>query len=211
MAILHPDGFYYAPDEYLSQELMDHNALIIAQKLLDAGWTKNAVAGVLGNMQTESTMNPGLWESRTDWEASGEDPLDNSHGYGLVQWTPWGKYTNYAERHGFERVHIDSQLQRIFAEVEQELQWIRTDKYDFSFQEFTQSTESAYYLAGAFVRNYERPNITAETYEQRGKQAEYYFELIGGLSGGGGTTSTGSSFIMKYLTLYKGRRYRVVR
>lgn len=186
MATLHPDGFWYAPDEYLSQEQMDVNAVYIAQILYFVhGWKINAIAALLGNMQTESKINPALWENRTDYEAAGEDPNDNSHGFGLVQWTPWGKYTDYAERHGLERIHIKSQLQRIQAEVQNEIQWISTTKYNFSFYEFTQSAETPYYLAGAFVYNYERPNITEETYVERGEQAEYYYDLIKGIPSGG--------------------------
>lgn len=188
MATLHADGFWYAPDEYLSQAKMDVNAKWIAQHMSTKyGWTMNAICGMLGNMETESKMNPGLWESRKDWEARGEDPLNNKHGYGLVQWTPWGKYTNYAERHGLERVHIASQLQRIQAELENDLQWIKTSKFPMTFREFSQSTESPYYLAGVFVRNYERPNITSETYKQRGSQADYYWQLIMGTPFDGST------------------------
>lgn len=179
MATLHPDGFWYADDEYLGRSERNQNALYIATVLYHRhGWTLNAIAGILGNMETESTMNPGLWENRTNYENLGENPDDNSHGYGLVQWTPWGKYTNYAERHGLERVHIVSQLQRIQAEVDNNLQWITTDKFPLSFKEFTQSKQTPYYLAGAFVRNYERPNITDETYVQRGNQANFYYSLI---------------------------------
>lgn len=178
MATLHADGFWYAPNEYLGREKMDHNARWIAGRLLACGWTRQAVAATLGNMETESKVNPGLWESRKDWEASGEDSMSNKHGYGLVQWTPWGKYTSYAERHGLERVHIDSQLSRIMREIDLGIQWIKTDKFPMSFKEYTQSTESPYYLAGVFVKNYERPNITDETYRERGSQAEYFYTVI---------------------------------
>lgn len=181
MATLHPDGFWYAPDEYLDQTKMDTNALWITSwiKANRPDWTDNAIAAMLGNMQTESYINPGLWENRTNYEEAGEDPDDNSHGYGLVQWTPWGKYTAFAERHGYERVHIASQLKRIGAEVDLNIQWNGAgDWSDWSFSDFMHSTDSAYDLACAFVRCYERPNITEETYKQRGQQAEYYFALI---------------------------------
>ena len=179
MAVLHPDGFWYSADEYLNQEQMDVNAVFVAMLLYHKhGWTLNAIAAILGNMQTESKINPALWENRTDYEAAGEDPLDNKHGFGLVQWTPWGKYTDYAERHGLERIHIASQLQRIQAEVDNDLQWISTSEFPMTFTEFTKSTDTPYNLACVFVRNYERPNITSETYEERGSQADYYYKLI---------------------------------
>lgn len=183
MATLHEDGFWYAPDEYLSQTQMDTNALWIAAwcKKNRPDWTMTAIAAMLGNMQTESYINPGIWESKINWEARGEDPEDNSHGYGLVQWTPWGKYTNFAERHGYERVHIASQMKRIGAEVDLGLQWIGAGSWsDWTFTDFMHSTDTAYNLAGAFVRCYERPNITSETYKERGRQADYYYALITG-------------------------------
>ena len=67
-------------NEYLSLEQMKGNALYIWTRLKGAGWTENAVAGVLGNMQSESTINPGLFENR--------DYGNMDNGYGLVQWTP---------------------------------------------------------------------------------------------------------------------------
>lgn len=181
MATLHPDGFWHAPDEYLDQTKKDTNALWIAAwcRKYRPDWTMNAIAAMLGNMETESRMNPGLWESLKDWEAAGEDPQDNSHGYGLVQWTPWGKYTAFAERHGYERVHIASQMKRIGAEVDLNIQWDDLGEWEgWTFADFMHSTETPYKLAGAFVRCYERPNITSETYVQRGQQAEYYYALI---------------------------------
>ena len=45
---------------YLSQPQMTDNAQYIADYLYARGWTQNAIAGILGNMQRESTMNPGL-------------------------------------------------------------------------------------------------------------------------------------------------------
>ena len=69
-------------NRYLSASEMKNNAQIIMDYLLAAGWTKNAIAGMLGNMQTESGCNPGIWESLT---------IDWSRGYGLVQWDACNK------------------------------------------------------------------------------------------------------------------------
>ena len=46
---------------YLSQSQMTDNAQYIADYLINKGWTRNAIAGILGNMQRESTLNPGLF------------------------------------------------------------------------------------------------------------------------------------------------------
>ena len=71
-------------NKYLSQGEMESNAKEIYTYLSDKGWTLNAISGLLGNMQRESTINPGLWQSLKEGNYSG--------GYGLVQWTPASKY-----------------------------------------------------------------------------------------------------------------------
>ena len=77
---------------YLSQSQMTDNAQYIADYLFARGWTQNAIAGILGNMQRESTMNPGLWESLIYGNMSS--------GYGLVQWTPATGYISWADARG---------------------------------------------------------------------------------------------------------------
>lgn len=71
---------------YLERGQMTDNAQYIADYLTGNGWTQNAVAGILGNMEQESTMNPGLWQDLKYENMSG--------GYGLVQWTPATEYTS---------------------------------------------------------------------------------------------------------------------
>ena len=48
---------------YLTTAQMAGNAQYIADYLIARDWTQNAIAGMLGNMQRESNINPGLWES----------------------------------------------------------------------------------------------------------------------------------------------------
>lgn len=50
-------------------------------------WTENAVAGVLGNMQHESFLNPGQWEIGYNYSML--------NGMGLGQWTPATKVSDY--------------------------------------------------------------------------------------------------------------------
>ena len=42
---------------YLTQAQMDGNAQYIANWLSTKGWTRNAIAAILGNMQRESNIN----------------------------------------------------------------------------------------------------------------------------------------------------------
>lgn len=85
----------------------------------------------------------------------GGDP--SGHGYSLVQWTPYTKYTNWVSG---DPSTMDNALSRILYEVENNIQW----GYDslgnpppYNFQGFTQSTKPPYDLAIEFLRYYERP------------------------------------------------------
>jgi hypothetical protein len=65
---------------------------INAQYILDymvgnLGWTRQAVCGLLGNIEVESTMSPGAWFGFTSSPTTGL-------GFGLTQWTPSTKYLN---------------------------------------------------------------------------------------------------------------------
>lgn len=163
-------GNTYDSSQALTLEQMKINASYIWSYLQAQGWTLNAVAGILGNMQSESSINPGRWESdRVGGEAE-------AHGYGLVQWTPYTKYTNWVTG---DPSTMDNNISRILYEVENNIQWIATSTYNYSFKEFTESNDSTYNLALAFLANYERPADPNQPI--RGTQAEFWYEYLGGL------------------------------
>lgn len=159
----------YCSNSYLSISQMTTNAQYILNYLRDRGWTKNAVCGMLGNMQTESTINPGIWQSLKENNMSG--------GFGLVQWTPATKYIDWANQNNLTVANMDSQLQRILYEVANGIQFYATSSYNMSFSQFTKSTESAYYLACVFLHNYERP-ANASQDETRGNQAAKWYNTL---------------------------------
>lgn len=156
-------------NRYLSIDEMTVNAQEIMNQLTSRGWTKNAVAGMLGNMQTESTINPGVWESLSP---------NVNNGYGLVQWTPATKLISWAESEGLDYTSGDAQLQRIDWEVANNQQWIATSQYQMSFQEFKVSTLTPEYLAQVFIRNYERPRYPNQPI--RSTQARYWYDNLEG-------------------------------
>jgi len=167
-------------NKYLSASEQKINAQYIMNAMLATGWSKEAVAGILGNMQTESTMNPQLWESfRTG---------DMHAGYGLVQWTPASKYIDWARAQGKVYSDIDPQIARINYEIANGIQWIKTSAYPMTFQQFKVSTESPEYLAQAFIKNYERPANSNQPI--RSTQARHWYDTLSGdgsnVGGGGG-------------------------
>ena len=172
-------GSYVGESEPLSSNEMTVNATYIYNYLSEKGWSKNAIAGMLGNIQAESTMNPGRWQS--------DNVGSTSNGYGLVQWTPSTKYTEWALSNGFsDYSEMDSNLSRIIYEVENGLQWIATSTYSLSFKEFSQSTLPVTELAKAFLLCYERPADQSESVQTyRGQLATNWYEKLNGGSGGG--------------------------
>lgn len=136
-------------NDFLSGEAMEANAVYVASYLIARGWSLNAIAGLLGNMQHESTINPGIWENL--------DEGNTSRGLGLVQWTPATKLISWAADNGYpDYTDIDCQLDRILWELENGEQYYATSGYPESFTEFSQSEQTPYYLACAFAWNYER-------------------------------------------------------
>ena len=171
-------GQYYGSLIYtsdsLSMEEMEVNATYIYKYLTDQGWSKNAIAGILGNLQAESTINPGRWQN---------DTIEESNGYGLVQWTPSTKYSDWAISEGIiDMTTMDSNLQRIIYEVDNNIQWIATDEYNLSFKEFTKSDRSVSELAKAFLLCYERPKDQSESVQNyRSLLAEDWYSYLGGV------------------------------
>lgn len=153
---------------YLSQEQMRGNAQYILDYLLSRGWTKQAICGVLGNMQRESTINPGIWQSL----AAG----NYSMGYGLVQWTPATNYTNWATQNGYAIGNMDGQLIWIDTLSASTGQWIQTTSYPLSWNAFKTSTSSPDYLASAFLANFERAGVSAEQ-ERRDNAMNWFYSL----------------------------------
>lgn len=181
---------------------MEPNALYIWQYLSAKGWSVNAVAGLLGNLQQESKMSPAIWESVIDGSTINSDGTQDlnmvaignyytSHGrypgYGLVQWTPYHKYTKWCRINRLPYWDMDSQLSRIVWEAENGEQWIAKPRkgYDLTFNEFITSTRDAAWLAGAFAFCYERPGRSTGTQAEqdalraeRGSNGEYWYNFL---------------------------------
>lgn len=163
---------YISGNRYLSKDEMTINAQFIMDYLIsrEEGWTKESISAMLGNMESESTINPGIWESLKEGNMAG--------GFGLVQWTPASKLIDWANKLGYVYDRIETQLERIVFEIENDIQWISTSKYPMTFKQFIKSTESPDYLADVFLTNYERPKEPNQPI--RGIQALYWYENLEG-------------------------------
>lgn len=175
-------GFIYNPVEFdsqdddevisgnrfLTQAEMETNARYIWNYLKGNGWSMNAVAGMLGNMQTESTINPGIWQNLNEGNTSG--------GFGLVQWTPATNLITWANSSYLDYHEMDTQLERIEYELANGLQYYPTTTYPETFRQFKTSTKDPYYLGMAFLANYERP--AEPNQPARGQQATAWYNYL---------------------------------
>lgn len=186
----------YSGNRFLSLSEMTSNANYILDYLTARGWTKNAICGMLGNMQTESTINPAIWQSLIEGNTSG--------GYGLVQWTPATKYLDWCTANSLIYSEMNSNLLRILYEVENNIQWVNGS---MTFTAFTHSTDTAYNLGLLFLEFYEQPADPNQTI--RATQANYWFTTLAGGPGEGG----GNGYISKHngtiFNYMRKRRYIV--
>lgn len=202
----------YRPGQYLNESEKQLYARYICKVLMGYGWTLNAVAGLLGNLDKESTLNPDLQEKN-----------NSRSGYGLAQWTPGSKLVNWCKKNGLAKTDIDSQLLRI--EHERGNFGVccsncRCGQYSFAtrdghgclypttyppktFNEFAVSTMAPYDLASAFLYNYERPgsiiysdseSTRAAKRKERGDCANKWYEYLAGYCSGVSGVSVIKSF-----------------
>lgn len=155
-------------NRFLTMNEMKNNAAYIWWYLSQRGWTANAVAGMLGNMQVESTINPAIWERL--------DLGNTSGGFGLVQWTPATKLIEWANSNNREYQDMNTQLDRIEWELANGVQYYPTDNYPETFAQFKTSTKDPSYLGMAFLANYERPADPDQP--ARGTNATFWYNYI---------------------------------
>lgn len=162
----------------LTEAQQQNNATIITQYFRAHGWTDNAIASMLANMDAESNgLNPAQTQN-------GFPAGSASGGFGLVQWTPRTKYSDWAGADW--QTNFDKQLQRIMYELNNGLQWQWRPGYTqyISFYDFTRSNDSLDYLTGAFLYYYEGPQDPAATIGYRRSRAAYWYQYITGIAPG---------------------------
>lgn len=165
---------WIATNNYLGLADMQNNALLVASYGYSQGWTKNAISAILGNMQAESSINPGIWESLIPYGG----------GYGLVQWTPYTKYSNWATGMGYTwQNNGDAEMERISYEAQNNIQWFYNAEIGIappiSFQQFLESTDNINTLSNYWLWFYEHPaDPYAGTQALRQQYTQYWYNYI---------------------------------
>jgi LysM repeat protein len=179
-------------DTFLTDTEKMNNAQLVADHFAGTDWKKESLSALCGNMAHESSLNPDMHEL-----GYGDSP---DRGYGLVQWTPMTKYTDWASASGLPWDSGDSQLARIDYEVNNNIQWFNNPnapEFDgVSFADFRANTQGmdVATLTKCFMAKYEHPNWTAgmDSLANRQAYAQNYFDTLDwagtGTGTGGGTT-----------------------
>lgn len=155
----------------------DDNARKIAQVFADAGYSKAATAGVLGNLQAESGFNPTA--------ASGDN------GYGIAQWTPRSKIRAWFDANGLsdkEDSDLESQTKMLVGTAKSSFNnyYLSNASSSISIKDNNlyktwvdaSDPETA---AVAWMAGWERPNWSLRHEDVRRQTAKNYYE--NGLNG----------------------------
>lgn len=173
----------------MTQAEQENNVNIIAAFFRNEGWTDNAIAAMLGNMQVESYLNPAQWQHGLNYSMSG--------GFGLVQWTPATKLSDYLGT--YWRTDYDGQLDRIRYEWQNELQW--TWNVAMTFHDFAVSTDTVDQLTYVFLRNYENPEDWTASITVRRSNANNWYTYLGNTP----TPTLGIPIWMLFKIRWRGR------
>lgn len=182
-------------DRYLTQSEMENNANIIIAYYRSLGIEDRTIAALLGNMQAESTLSPGLNER------------GGGGGYGLVQWTPKQDLIDACNTLGLSPytsgdVQIQVIIKEILGQPSSINQWYTSgafishyynsgatyDMIGITGQQFLSNSMNwePDKLAVMFMAGYERPsyNPSINHYTQRMQNALDWYSYMGGQPSG---------------------------
>lgn len=153
--------------EYLTKAQMENNAVEF-NAYFTGKYTLESICGMLGNIQRESTLNPGMKQTTSV-----------SSGWGLIQWTPSSNLTQYANAQGKDWKDGKLQCQLINAEVLEGYggQWIPTQSYPYSGLEFSQLADVEEAVK-AYCFERERAGVVA--LDERIQNGKNWFEYLSG-------------------------------
>ena len=157
---------------YLTQSEMENNATAFYGYFNSKGFTIESVAGMLGNLQQESNINPGMKQTASA-----------SSGWGLIQWTPSSNLTDYATAYGVDWATGEIQTQLMWDEIINGYggQWIPKPSlgYGYTGAEFSQLTDV---VEACKAYLYERERAGVEALDKRLTYASNWYKYLTGVT-----------------------------
>lgn len=172
-----------------------HNAQNIYDTFHALGWTDQAIAGMIGNIQYESCVDPACVYPKSSFPNSGASLSDISNvnaitrpnpAYGLVQWkgtttTPpaGNQLVSYAIRYGFEWYDGEIQMNRLTWEYQEPAKFHpqTVDGVYWTFSSYASSTASPETLAIVWMKCYEGTDSVRNI---RKNNARSWYEILSG-------------------------------
>ena len=164
-----------ARNGYLTNAEIEGNAVEVANYFTTQGWSRNAICATLGNMSGESGVNPGIWENLTPYGG----------GYGLTQWTPYTKLSDWATSQGLTWLNNGpTQCKRIDYESANNLQWFYNSEVGMAppitFLQYSVSSLSIDTLTMYFLYFYEHPANPTGVLATRQAYANNWYQFLYG-------------------------------
>ena len=150
--------------------------------LKQKGLGSSAIAGIMGNMQAESSLEPNIVQGGGHAD---QITVDGTTGYGLCQWTSSGRQQgllDFANSRGTKTSDTDTQLEFMLKEI--------NDGYNGLLQKM--DGMSPYDAALLFHKEFERSADTSEMAARRGQFAEEIAKSEGKGESFNGTYTGGS-------------------
>ena len=151
--------------------------------LKQKGLGSSAIAGIMGNMQAESSLEPNIVQGGGHAD---QITVDGTTGYGLCQWTSSGRQQgllDFANSRGTKTSDTDTQLEFMLKEI--------NDGYNGLLQKM--DGMSPYDAALLFHKEFERSSDTSEMAARRGQFAEEIAKSEGKGESFNGTYSGGTA------------------
>ena len=168
----------------------EHNATLLHDWAIGQGWTENAAAAMIGNIQVESGLDPACSYPKignslaTISNTYASNYPDNA--YGLVQWKGRGstdpnnnQLVGYAIRYGYQWYDGEIQLQRLTWEYtnSQKFHPQTVDGVYYTFASFAASTATPETLSKVWMVCYEG---TYSVLSNRQNNARTWYNYFGG-------------------------------
>ena len=187
---LSPEWSDVGPAYNSASSEQQHNADKVYSVFHALGWTDNAIAAMVGNMQLESGLDPACSYPKIGNTFA---TIDNQHAtnypdnaYGLVQWKGRGstdpnnnQLVGYAIRHSSEWYEGNIQMERMTWEYQnnQKFHAQTVDGVYYTFSSFAASTEDPQQLAKVWMTCYEG---TYSKVPERKSNAQYWYDYFSG-------------------------------
>ena len=157
--------------QYLTQTQKENNAQAAYSFFVSRGMSLEALCGLLGNMDWESSLNPGMQETGSVTD-----------GYGLIQWTPAStQLLPWCGARDYKWYSGDAQCALIENEGNQippvNDRWLPTSQYPYSWSQFKALTDVEE-ATKAYLAERERAGVAALS--ERLQRAQNWYAYFGG-------------------------------